>query len=270
MQTFSSSSLDAEKNKLRSKESPKPTTKTTPTSKSTSPPETKTIPVRRLVLKKGELEKSKTDIIVNSVSSNLDLSSGKLSRAILQSAGPEIQKECNNRSEINHFEVVVTEAYNLPCKIVFHICLPPHNSNMNDIIKRYMKKCLQSAEAYSVSSISFPSLGTGQLSYPPVDVAKEMLSVAQQHLSDPSSSLKEVDIIVYPIDDPVLTAFSNEVKNLPKVPNVNVDNQFTDQNLSTVQWLKHSVTAALGSIFKTVIPGATTPSSTQVTSFHAW
>lgn len=43
----------------------------------------------------GDITKQTTHAIVNSVYKTLDLSLGQVSKAILQAAGPSIQKECS-------------------------------------------------------------------------------------------------------------------------------------------------------------------------------
>ena len=70
-----------------------------------------------------------TDVIVNTVTANLDLSLGVISKALLQAAGPQIQTECKSGAQSGHVQpgqlAVVTSAGNMVnVKKLFHVVLP--------------------------------------------------------------------------------------------------------------------------------------------------
>ena len=60
-----------------------------------------------------------------------------------------------------------------------------------------MDKCLACADEDNVTSIAFPSLGTGRLGYPPEDVANAMVTKAYYHLNKPTTILEEILLIIY-------------------------------------------------------------------------
>ena len=60
--------------------------------------------------------------LINSTGPNLKLDKGSVSKSILQKAGPELQKECDDKGPLIVGQVVETLAYNLPCSCIFH-CL---------------------------------------------------------------------------------------------------------------------------------------------------
>lgn len=62
-----------------------------------------------------------TDVIVNSTSRKA-WNAGPISKAILQKAGPRMERELQKASPDEH--VVVTGAFQLKCKQVYHILWP--------------------------------------------------------------------------------------------------------------------------------------------------
>lgn len=69
----------------------------------------------------------KTEVIVNSISSDLELDRGPLSRALLKSAGLELQKELNRVGKdttVDVGTVLQTSGCNLSCLCVLHVVAP--------------------------------------------------------------------------------------------------------------------------------------------------
>ena len=60
------------------------------------------------------------DAIVNSTSSNLDLSRNASAQALSNAAGPKLQQECTAIGQVQTGGIVVTSGGNLGCKHVFH------------------------------------------------------------------------------------------------------------------------------------------------------
>ena len=60
------------------------------------------------------------DVIVNSTSSDLNLSANASAMALSAAAGPRLQQECNTIGKVDTGEIVVTSGANLACKHVFH------------------------------------------------------------------------------------------------------------------------------------------------------
>lgn len=74
------------------------------------------------------------DIIVNTISEDLDLSKGAVSRALLQTAGHQLQSEINRAAHsdnLNYGEMVITDGYNLNCSKVFHVVCPVWNGGQD-------------------------------------------------------------------------------------------------------------------------------------------
>ena len=64
------------------------------------------------------------DVIVNTTSSNLNLSGNASSKALSTAAGPKLQEECKKIGQVKTGEIVVTNGANLACKHVFHTSCP--------------------------------------------------------------------------------------------------------------------------------------------------
>lgn len=67
------------------------------------------------------------DIIVNTISDDMDLSKGAVSKALLQTAGHQLQSEISRAapsSGLSYGDMVITAGYNLKCSKVFHVVCP--------------------------------------------------------------------------------------------------------------------------------------------------
>ena len=63
------------------------------------------------------------DVVVNSTAKNLALSNAGVSKAISNQAGPELQKECQQKAPngLAQFgDILATKAYKLSCKAIYH------------------------------------------------------------------------------------------------------------------------------------------------------
>lgn len=63
---------------------------------------------------------TQVDVIVNSASSDLDLSKNASAKALSDAAGPTLQQECRAIGKVNTGDIVITSGGNLKCKHVFH------------------------------------------------------------------------------------------------------------------------------------------------------
>ncbi|XP_077740611.1 protein mono-ADP-ribosyltransferase PARP15-like isoform X1 [Canis aureus] len=167
-----------------------------------------------LVLISGDVICFQADVIVNTVPMNLQLGGGPLSQALLQKAGPKLQKELYATRQGTEEEVgsiFMTSGCNLNCKAVLHV-VAPHWDNgagsSQQIMANIIKKCLTTVEEFSFSSITFPMIGTGSLRFPKAIFAELILSEVFRFSSSLwQKSLQEVHFLVYPGDDETLQAF---------------------------------------------------------------
>ncbi|XP_054985336.1 protein mono-ADP-ribosyltransferase PARP14 isoform X2 [Sorex araneus] len=168
----------------------------------------------KVLMVKGDIQSANTDVVVNSISSDLELNQGPLSRALLKSAGPELQKELNRAGKtmtVNVGTVLQTCGCNLPCRYVLHVVAASwRNDNSHKIMEGIIRKCLEVTESLSLNSITFPAIGTGNLGFPKKVFAELILSeVVKFSSKNQTTTLQEVHLLLQPSDHENIQAFSD-------------------------------------------------------------
>ncbi|KAH3856105.1 hypothetical protein DPMN_098685 [Dreissena polymorpha] len=196
-----------------------------------------------IVVVADHIERTEADVIVNSTSRQLDLKKGKVSKALLDAAGPQIQKECRARypNGLGFDTIAVTKGYELKCQHVLHIALDVFNNETSrdclESIKNIILRCLHWANDQQMTSIAFPALGTGKLKYPPYFVCNAMFDSVKAFRTIVTESMKDstlltVKLIVHPDDHDILelyTAFAEKhvQKTIQKSEEIKPDMQGT-------------------------------------------
>ncbi|XP_074550674.1 poly(ADP-ribose) polymerase family member 14-related sequence 1 isoform X2 [Halichoeres trimaculatus] len=168
-----------------------------------------------ITLMKGNIEKATTEVIVNTVTTDLDLRRGAVSNAILNVAGPNLQQlvKANNQSA-NVGEVIVTAGGNLKCKQVFHAVAPHWDKGKgahDKTLKSIFSDCLGKAEAGGLTSISLTAIGTGNLGFARDLVASLLLKeILEFSTKKQPKHLKKVVIMLFPGDANTIQVFTDE------------------------------------------------------------
>ncbi|XP_060945027.1 uncharacterized protein LOC133022028 [Limanda limanda] len=172
-----------------------------------------TIESLNITLTQGNIEDATTEVIVNTVSEDLELNKGAVSNAILLAAGPELQQLINAQKARGSFgEVIVTDGCRLKSKKVFHAIAPYWEKGQGGterILSAIFKDCLDKAEDTGLTSIALPAVGTGNLHFPRDLVASLMLSEISAFTMKKPKHLKEVVIVLYPGDAKTIQAFKD-------------------------------------------------------------
>lgn len=113
------------------------------------------------------------DAIVNAANQTL-LGGGGLDGKIRKKAGPKLNEECENLKEIQPGikalpgQAVITKGYNLKAKYIIHAVGPNYEKDKNpsQTLREAYENSLKLAEEYSLKSIAFPSISTGNYKYP--------------------------------------------------------------------------------------------------------
>ncbi|KAM9365083.1 poly(ADP-ribose) polymerase family member 14-related sequence 1 isoform 2-T2 [Pholidichthys leucotaenia] len=186
---------------------------------------------------KGNIEAATTEVTVNAIFEELALNKGAISNAILGAAGAKLQQlvDAKNASK-NVGEVIVTDGCKLKSKQVFHAIVPHWDKGKGTsakILSGIFKDCLGMAEDSSLTSLSFPAIGTGNLGFPKDLVASLVLNeiVAFSSTKQPKH-LKKVVIILYPGDTNTIQAFIDEFKK--KFPNGSIGSVSPSSSQSSV------------------------------------
>ncbi|XP_060117403.1 protein mono-ADP-ribosyltransferase PARP14 [Heteronotia binoei] len=169
----------------------------------------------KLMLVKKGIEEAMTDVVVGTVGRDLKLGVGPLSKALLKKAGPELQAEFDQVVQEGQQAqagcVFQTGGYNLPCKYVLHAVVPSWNAGKGNgikVLQDIMKECLEKTETLSLSSVSFPAIGTGGFGFPKSEVAKLMFEEVLQFSGRKNRrSLQEVHFLLNPSDENNIKAF---------------------------------------------------------------
>nr|XP_012635935.1 poly [ADP-ribose] polymerase 14 isoform X1 [Microcebus murinus] len=171
----------------------------------------------RMLLVRGSVQDAKTDVVVNSIPSSLALNRGPLSQALLEKAGPELQKELNTAGQgasISTGTVLQTSGCNLHCQRVLHVVAPDWGSSdtsSHKIMEDIIRKCLEITESLSLKSIAFPAIGTGNLGFPKTVFAELIISEVLKFSSkNQLTTLQEVQFLLHPSDQGNIQAFSDE------------------------------------------------------------
>uniref|UniRef100_A0A8B9PA28 Poly [ADP-ribose] polymerase n=1 Tax=Apteryx owenii TaxID=8824 RepID=A0A8B9PA28_APTOW len=150
---------------------------------------------------KGNLCNYPVDVVVN-VSNEDSKHFGGLAGALLQAAGPDLQRECEQFvGRLQPGCTVVTGAGRLPCKHVIHAVGPRWRKKEIEkclhSVRKTVRKCLQLAETYNHRSIAFPSISIGIWGFPLQLCAHSIVSSIKKTLEESmgDSSLKEIHLV---------------------------------------------------------------------------
>ncbi|KAK7120426.1 hypothetical protein R3I94_020427 [Phoxinus phoxinus] len=188
----------------------------------------------QIFLSKGNIQDARADIIVNTMSEDLDLSKGAVSRALLQTAGHQLQSEIKRSarsSKISYGEMVVTDGYNLKCKKVYHVVCPfwkPGSADM--VLVQIIRGCLKKADTCRMASVVFPAIGTGNLGFPKDLVARIMLTEFHEFNC---TNLREVAVIVHPSDKESIQCFASIFRNGIQGPIIKAAHQHSMPKINT-------------------------------------
>ncbi|XP_043850620.1 protein mono-ADP-ribosyltransferase PARP14-like [Dromiciops gliroides] len=170
-----------------------------------------------ILLVKGDIQDAETDVIVNSISPDLPLNGGTLARAMLKKAGPSLQEELNavgKRMEVKTGSVLLTSGCNLNCTFVLHAVIPVWDNgkgHSQKIMEDIVRECLDTPEILSLTSVTFPAIGTGIAMFPKAIFAELILSqVFKFSCTRLLKTLKEVHILLRSSDTENIKAFSDE------------------------------------------------------------
>ncbi|XP_013409521.1 uncharacterized protein LOC106173081, partial [Lingula anatina] len=173
-----------------------------------------------ITLVEGNIEQETADVIVNSIKFDMDLSAGNVSAAIAHVAGPQLQQECTKIGKMSAGEMKKTGGFNLQCKEIYHVVCPDWEPGKEQVLSSLMSQCLAQAHQDGVSSIAFPTIGTGNLKFPKEAVADVMFKEAVQFSANNSQTkVKDIRFVLYPQDAQSITSFKMkllEVQGRPK------------------------------------------------------
>ena len=152
---------------------------------------------------KGDITALNSDAIVNAANSAMlgcfHPLHNCIDNVIQSAAGVQVRLDCNDimkGSEAENGDVIVTKAYNLPSRFIFHtvgpiVCGSVSEENKKDLEKCYLS-CLEKADEMKLNSIAFCCISTGVFGYPKTEAATTAVNTVKEYLSRTKSDLKVV------------------------------------------------------------------------------
>ncbi|NXN16271.1 PAR14 polymerase, partial [Indicator maculatus] len=160
-----------------------------------------------ICVEEKNIQEATTDVIVNSVGTDLKFGVGPLCRALLEEAGPELKDEFDKEAEhlsACEWSVLCTRGYALACKFVLHAILPVWDGEKGQntkTLENIIKCCLKETEKLELKSIAFPAIGTGGFGFPKAVVSKLMFDAVFKFSSSRTlKTLQEVHFLLDPKD----------------------------------------------------------------------
>ncbi|XP_060606465.1 protein mono-ADP-ribosyltransferase PARP14-like, partial [Ruditapes philippinarum] len=161
-----------------------------------------------------------TECLVVLTSKDLNLDKGNLSKKVLKEGGPDLAKEIRSKFKgitLGNGTFISTSPGNLKHKGVKRLIfghLPKwYNHTVRlKVLQQFVEGCLIEADEQDCKSIAFPALGTGNLEYPPRDVATAMLDGIESYTEE-SMIAKLKTVYITTTDDAMFQILGMEQKN---------------------------------------------------------
>ena len=163
---------------------------------------------------KGDILTLNADAIVNAANSAMLGCFHPLhhciDNAIHSAAGVQVRLDCNaamRGKQAENGDVIVTKAYNLPSKFIFHtvgpiVCGRVTAQNVADLKKCYVS-CLEKADETKLKSIAFCCISTGVFGYPKKEAAGVAVRTAKEYFAQKNSGLKVIFNVFTEEDDAI-------------------------------------------------------------------
>ncbi len=162
---------------------------------------------------KGDICDCATEAIVNAANNRL-LMGGGVAGAIKRRGGEEIEREAVTKGPIPIGEAAVSGAGRLAAKYVIHAAgMGMDFKTDTEKIRAATRNSLLRAEELEITSIAFPSIGTGVGGFPKEEAAAIMVEVVVKHLRG-KSGLKEVVFCLF--DEASRQAFGEALRRQTK------------------------------------------------------
>ncbi|XP_014795158.1 PREDICTED: poly [ADP-ribose] polymerase 14-like [Calidris pugnax] len=173
-------------------------------------------------VEKKNIQEATTDVVVNSVGTDLNFGRGPLCKALLAKAGPELEAEFDKAIDRNNVlpdegSVLCTAGCALACKYVLHAIVPLWDGLQGQtlkILEGIIDFCLKKTEELGLNSIAFPAIGTGGFGFPKTLVSELMFDMVFKFSSNHTrKTLKEVHFLLSPRDLDNIQAFTTELEH---------------------------------------------------------
>ena len=129
----------------------------------------------------GDITQLDVDAITNAANTQLKHGGG-VAAAISGAAGPELQRESDEKAPIGLGDAVETSAGELPARYVIHAAtMELGGPTSAEIIERATRSTLAKAEELGCRSLALVAFGTGVGGFPLDEAARIMVDAAREH-----------------------------------------------------------------------------------------
>ena len=129
----------------------------------------------------GDITQLDVDAITNAANTHLKHGGG-VAAAISRAAGPELQRESDEKAPIGLGEAVETTAGDMPARYVIHAAtMELGGPTSAEIIERATRSTLAKAEELGCRSLALVAFGTGVGGFPLDEAARIMVGAAREH-----------------------------------------------------------------------------------------
>ncbi|MCF8039394.1 MAG: O-acetyl-ADP-ribose deacetylase [Desulfohalobiaceae bacterium] len=170
----------------------------------------------KLVLRQGDITKSRAQAIVNAANSSL-MGGGGVDGAIHRAAGPKLLEACREivqeQGQLPPGEAVITPGFELPARYVIHTVGPvwqQGNQGEAELLQSAYRSSIGLAAEYGLTSLAFPAISCGVYGFP-VELASELA------LKTIASGLEQTDleeISMYLFSEKDLSIWANQAEKL--------------------------------------------------------
>jgi O-acetyl-ADP-ribose deacetylase (regulator of RNase III) len=139
-----------------------------------------------------------------------------LVKSILESAGPSVSKEYNDKVNKVGPQIAETDGGNLASRKILFLHWDMHTKSADELylsIRNFVAQAVQHAIRFYHTSISFPAIGCGKINADMNIIAYAMLVEAQKQMLE-ANILLQIFFVIEKSQADVFQAFQSTLKNL--------------------------------------------------------
>jgi len=160
---------------------------------------------QKLTVVQGDIANLAVDALVHPTNASFN-TTGQVGSTLMKVGGPELEKSIQelhkSHGDLEPVSALVGDAPNLKCKHIIHAFSPNWSGdNPEEQLETLIKNCLTLADEKNVSSIAFPSIGSGVNSFPKQAAAQTILkAISNYFVTVMSSPLRQVYFVLYDME----------------------------------------------------------------------
>jgi len=163
---------------------------------------------QKLTVVQGDISAVDCDAVVHPTNATFSFS-GEVGNALTKAGGEEFKKAIaeleKSHGNLDYTSALVSDAPGLKCKHVIHAHSPKWDATAEqkseEDLENVIKNCLTLADEKNVSTIAFPSIGSGQNGFPKQLAAQTILkAISNYFVTVMSSSLRQIYFVLYDME----------------------------------------------------------------------